>query len=264
MIKSIKEAKVHTSWINENRTYDEAVRRFVEGTLSGAGGARFLRVFLPFARRVAAVGIVNALAQVVLKVASPGVPDFYQGCETWNLSLVDPDNRRPVDFEARAKMLDEAEHLLALEDPSRRAGVVGELYAAPADGQIKLWLTAAALRLRREHPETFLEGEYVPLETEPTVPAGLIAFARIPSSGPAALAIAPRLVARLMGPDAIPPLGEAWKTSRILLPASVRNRRFRDVLTGRNVPVTQGSEDAWIFAGQALEACPVALLIEGT
>jgi (1->4)-alpha-D-glucan 1-alpha-D-glucosylmutase len=264
MNKSIKEAKVHTSWINENRAYDEAVRRFVERTIDAASGARFLRTFLPFARRVAAVGIVNSLAQVVLKVASPGVPDCYQGCETWNLSLVDPDNRQPVDFARLSRMLDEADRVLSIDDPAQRSSAVRELYASAADGRIKLCLTAAVLRLRRDHPRTFLDGEYVPLETETPVPASLIAFARVPSEGPAAVAITPRLVARLMGPNGLPPLGDAWKTSRILLPASLRHRRFRDVLTGRPVTVAQGSEHAWIFAGQAFESCPVALLIEGT
>jgi (1->4)-alpha-D-glucan 1-alpha-D-glucosylmutase len=262
MNKSIKEAKVHTSWINENRGYDEAVRRFVERTLSGDGAARFLGAFLPFARRVAAVGIVNALAQVVLKVASPGVPDFYQGCETWNLNLVDPDNRRPVDFDSLSSALDAVDRILSLEDPGTRAAAVRELYAAPGDGRIKLCLTAAALRQRRDHPDTFLRGEYVPLETEVTVPARLVACARVPGTGPSAIAIAPRLVARLMGTEAVPPLGDQWKTSRVLLPASLRQRRFRDVLTGREIPVAQGAGQAWIFAGQAFETCPVSLLIE--
>jgi (1->4)-alpha-D-glucan 1-alpha-D-glucosylmutase len=262
MTKSIKEAKVHTSWINENRWYDGAVSRFVERTLTGAGGERFLPAFLPFQRRVAAVGVVNSLAQLVLKVASPGVPDFYQGCESWNLSLVDPDNRRPVDFAAHARLLDEIDRVLALDGGGPRGEAVRGMYAQWDDGRIKLCVTAAALRLRREHPDTFLKGEYVPLDVEVTVPAGLVAFARVPEDGPVVMAIAPRLVARLMGRELSPPLGEVWKTSRILLPANLRTRRFRDVVTGRELQVTQGSDQGWIFAGEALDCCPAALLVE--
>jgi (1->4)-alpha-D-glucan 1-alpha-D-glucosylmutase len=262
MIKSIKEAKVHTSWINENRAYDEAVAGFVERTLTGPGAGRFLASFLPFQRRVAAIGIVNSLAQLVLKAASPGVPDFYQGCETWNFSLVDPDNRRPVDFAAHARLLDAVDQVLADRNAATRAAAVRKMYDASSDGRIKMCVTVAALRLRREHPSTFLAGDYVPLQTDVSVPADLVAFARVPNEGPAVIAIAPRLVARMLGSDLAPPLGEAWKTSRILLPASLRHRPFRDAITGREVPVAQGSERGWIYAGQALESCPVALLIE--
>jgi (1->4)-alpha-D-glucan 1-alpha-D-glucosylmutase len=262
MIKSIKEAKTHTSWINENRAYDEAVTSFVERTLTGAPGGRFLASLLPFQRRIAAIGVVNSLAQLVLKLASPGVPDIYQGSENWNLSLVDPDNRRPVDFAAHARLLDSVDRVLGDHDTETRARAVREMFAAPADGRIKLCLTAVGLRLRREHAPTFLAGDYVVLRTDVSVPADVVAFARVPGEGPAVVAIAPRLVARLMGPELAPPLGEAWKTSRILLPAALRYRRFRDAMTGREVPVAQGTEQGWIFAGQALESCPAALLIE--
>jgi (1->4)-alpha-D-glucan 1-alpha-D-glucosylmutase len=262
MIKSIKEAKIHTSWINENRAYDEAVAAFVERTLTGPPGARFLASFLPFQRRVAAVGTVNALAQLVLKLACPGVPDIYQGCETWNLSLVDPDNRRPVDFAAQARILDGLDEVLADADAERRRSAVREMFEHPGDGRIKMCVTAAGLRLRKEHPGTFFDGEYVALQTEVSVPADVVAFARVPEEGPAVVAIAPRLVARLMGAELSPPLGDAWKTSRVLLPPALRGRRFRNVFTDHDVPIAQGSERGWIFAGQVFEACPAALLIE--
>jgi (1->4)-alpha-D-glucan 1-alpha-D-glucosylmutase len=261
MIKSIKEAKVHTSWINENRRYDEAVSRFVERTLTGSGAARFLPAFLPFQRRIAAIGVVNALAQLVLKVASPGVPDFYQGTECWNLSLVDPDNRRPVDFTRHGRLLEEVEGVLAIGDTTVRSRAVRAMYDAWEDGKIKLCLTTAALRLRRAHADTFLAGDYVPLQTESTVGAGLIGFARVARSGLAVIAIAPRLVGRLMGPGLTPPLGDAWKTSRILLPDSLRDRRWRDVVTGRELQATRGAGQSWIFAGEAFESCPAAILI---
>ena len=262
MNKSIKESKVHTSWINENRAYDEAVARFVERSLCDRTSTRFLASLLPFERRVAAVGVVNSLAQSVLKLANPGVPDVYQGCERWNLSLVDPDNRRPVDFDEAAALLDGVDAVLAMPDASRRARAVREMLDAWNDGRIKMCVTAAGLRLRREFPETFLAGSYVPLETESTVNAGLVAFARVPAHGPAVVAIAPRLVARLMGPELAWPLGQAWKTSRVLLPPSLKSRHFVNAITGRDVPVAHGSERSWFIAGEALESCPAAILVE--
>src|SRR5262249_21679916 len=107
MQKAIKEAKTHTSWISQSNAYEDSVSRFVETTLTGSAGQRFLASFVPFVRPVARAGMVNSLAQLVLKIASPGVPDFYQGTETWQLDLADPDNRRPVDFHAREGMLND-------------------------------------------------------------------------------------------------------------------------------------------------------------
>ncbi len=262
MNKSIKESKVHTSWINENRAYDQAMTRLVERALTGRTARRFLGTALPFIRRVVAVGVVNSLAQLALKLAGPGIPDIYQGCERWNLSLVDPDNRRPVDFDLHRRQLDEVDRALCQNDPEKRGASVREMLDGWSDGRIKMCLTAAALRLRRAHPETFLSGAYRPLETETPVPAGVVAFARMPESGPAAIAIAPRLVARLMGPELAWPLGHAWQTSRVLLPEPLRHRRFVDAMTGREVPVTRTSDSSWIFAGEAFQICPVALLVE--
>ncbi len=103
MIKSVKEAKLHTSWLTPHEEYEAAVASFVERTLTGPAAPKFLAAFEPFAARVARAGLVNGLAQVVMKLGSPGVPDFYQGTDLWDFSLVDPDNRRPVDFEHRAR-----------------------------------------------------------------------------------------------------------------------------------------------------------------
>src|SRR5262249_6750766 len=113
MDKAIREAKLNTNWTDTDPTYSDAVTKFVADVLDGPDGGPFLKVFLPFARRVARVGVVHSLSQVVLKVASPGVPDVYQGCELWDLSLVDPDNRRPVDYEERRRLLDSIRGRLA-------------------------------------------------------------------------------------------------------------------------------------------------------
>src|SRR5262249_51602306 len=163
MNKAVKEAKVHTSWISPNEAYDQAVTEFVQKTLTGPRAARFISEFLPFQRRVAHFGMINSLAQVVLKIASPGVPDLYQGTELWDLSLVDPDNRRPVDFPRRAKMLAGLQKRIA-EQGADLIALAGELLAAPVDGRVKMYVTHQALALRRALPQLFCEGAYLPLD----------------------------------------------------------------------------------------------------
>jgi (1->4)-alpha-D-glucan 1-alpha-D-glucosylmutase len=263
MIKAAKEAKVHTSWLTPNQPYEDALARFVTRTLTGTGGERLLAGFLPLQRRVAALGMINSLAQVTLKIGSPGVPDFYQGTELWDLSLVDPDNRRPVDFALRARLLDDVDAVLA-QDPSARAGSLAEWLRGWTDGRIKLLITAAGLRLRRELPDVFLGGAYMPLATEITVPAGAVAFARIADGDgnpPAVLFAAPRLCAALTDRDRPVPLGgESWKTSRMMLPPGLRDRTFRHEVTGAEIRPTRGADSAWIFLGEAFHTLPVAIL----
>jgi (1->4)-alpha-D-glucan 1-alpha-D-glucosylmutase len=265
MLKAVREAKVHTSWLTPNEPYESAIRKFVKGTLTGASGARLLHAFLPFQQRIALLGAVNSLAQLVIKAGAPGVPDFYQGTEMWDFSLVDPDNRRPVDFERRCAALNEADALLATAPPARQAAI-RQWLDNWADGKIKLLVTAAALRLRRALPDVFLGGGYTPLTTEVTVPAGAVAFARqAESGGDAVLIMTPRLCSRLVPDDRQAPLGgECWKTSRVMLPEALRERTFRDVVTGAEIRPTAAGDSAWIFLGEAFQTLPVAILRSST
>ena len=175
MNKSVREAKVHTSWLTPNQPYESALAQFIERALAGADAARLLATFVPFQRRIARLGMINSLAQLTLKIGSPGVPDFYQGTDLWDLTLVDPDNRRPVDFTHRARLLDEVDAVLALEAP-RRGEVIGGLLTDWADGRVKMLVTAAGLRLRRAIPALFAGGGYRPIATDVSVPAGAVAF----------------------------------------------------------------------------------------
>jgi (1->4)-alpha-D-glucan 1-alpha-D-glucosylmutase len=258
MLKAVREAKVHTSWLTPNQQYEEALKTFVERVLTGDGGRRFLPAMRPIQNRIAAIGMMNSLSQVAVKLGSPGVPDVYQGTDLWDLSLVDPDNRRPVDFARRQCLLGEVDRLLATEGPERLAMIAGML-TNWRDGRIKLLLTAAGLRLRREKPELFLGGDYLPLEAEVTVPGNAIAFARA-HGGDGVLVVAPRLSARLFGADLRPPLGESWKTSRVLLPLTLAGRSFRHELTGVEIRPTIAGGQAWIFLGQIFEHVPVGIL----
>ena len=177
------------------------------------------------------------------------MPDFYQGTELWDLSLVDPDNRRPVDFDLRDRLLRELDE----EAPS-----MASLVESWPDGRLKLFVTAASLRIRRELPEVFAGGDYLPLTTEITVRADVVAFAR--SVGPDSVIVAaPRLVADI-GCDGAPLGADCWKTSRIMLPASLRDRTFRNVFTGEELRPTIKGEEAWLFVGQLFAQLPVAIL----
>jgi (1->4)-alpha-D-glucan 1-alpha-D-glucosylmutase len=264
MLKAIKEAKVHTSWINENKPYDDAVTSFVDRALAGPTSLRFLAAFMPFARRVARGGAVNSLAQLVLKIASPGVPDIYQGTELWDLSLVDPDNRRPVDYARREAMLQDLEPLLDGADPARdspdvptqRQGVA-VLLADWDDARIKMFVTAAGLRLRRRCPELFLAGDYAPLTCDTPVPAELIAFARCRGVR-AIIAVVPRFTARFA--DDGMPVGDRWKDSKVLVPAALATGRYRNLLTGEILMPSPEGDQASLAARDILATCPVALL----
>jgi (1->4)-alpha-D-glucan 1-alpha-D-glucosylmutase len=259
MLKAVREAKVHTSWLTPNAQYEEALNRFVEASLTGSAGARFLKLMLPFQRRLAAVGMLNSLSQVVVKLGSPGIPDVYQGTEMWDLSLVDPDNRRPVDFEVRQAALSGIEALLARPHDERLPGLQ-QMLSEWQNGHIKLLATHVCLRLRRDHPELFLAGAYSPLEVEVVVGAGAVAFAR--TLGDQAVIVAgPRLAAGLVDQTLAVPLGGSrWKTSRILLPPELAGRRFRHEITGAEITPTTTAGQAWIFLGQIFEHVPVGIL----
>jgi (1->4)-alpha-D-glucan 1-alpha-D-glucosylmutase len=241
MVKAIKEGKVNTSWIQDNKSWEEAVTGFVREVLALPAKHGFWKGFLTFQQQVAEIAMHDSLAQVVLKIASPGVPDLYQGTELWDFSLVDPDNRRPVDFESRRRMLRE----IAADDWPR-AQLARELYGQWQDGRIKLFLTHAALHARRENPDLFAGGGYQPLE--PTGPRAdnLVAFSRT-AHGRTAVAVVPRLVASLLDGGRLRP----EKFAGTVVP--VRGR-FMDVFTGEE---RQGP----LGADQLFSTLPVSLLL---
>ena len=272
MHKAIKEAKVHTSWVNENVAYEGAVSRFVDLTLRGPNSPRFLASFVPFQRRVAAVGMVNSLAQLVLKLASPGVSDFYQGTEGWDFHFVDPDNRRPVDFECRRRMLRAQlpwiERAQPLESGTRRhagppeslASHVADLLTYWHDGRIKMFLTACGLRLRAREGELILHGEYLPLTADDAGSTHVIGFARRLEER-TLLAVVPRLTAGIVPADRSLPIGAAvWGSTRITLPGEFAGGAFRNVFTGEKVTPTVQDDVVSILAANVFRTCPVALL----
>ena len=257
MQKAVREAKVHTSWIRENQEYGRAVGLFVNRTLTARTAPRFLSSFVAFQRRAAHLGMINSLAQLALKLASPGVPRLLSGTELWDLSLVDPDNRRPVDFAKRQALLEEMRPLIDRIEAGRPADRdVAALLDRWHDGAIKLLLTACGLRFRRAHAALMLEGAYLPLESDGPAADHVVAFARHDDSG-TLLTLAPRLGASLVGEHQSLPLGpETWGATRILLPDGIPASGYRHVLTGETVEGT-GSH---VSAAAVFRTSPVALL----
>ena len=253
MLKAIREAQVHTSWISPNEEYDAAMSRFVRGTLSGRGASAFLTDFVPFAARMAHIGIFTSLAQQLLKLTAPGVPDLYQGTELWDFSLVDPDNRRPVDFNHRAKLLDD----LGNRPPS--SDLAASLVATKDDGRIKLYVTQRALDARERHPDLFERGDYLALEATGPQEDRVVAFTRSLDDREIVV-IVPRLVAGLLvQPDAIP-VGEIWQKTHVMLPAGAGDATYRNLYTGALVQPDTDVEQPAIELEQVLSIFPVALL----
>ncbi len=259
MLKAVREAKAHTSWTDPNAGYEEAVREFIERALTDNANNLFLDDLRRFQRRTAFFGRFNSLAQTLLKITSPGVPDFYQGSELWDLSLVDPDNRRPVDYARRRRLLAEVSggFNAAGGDPVRFAG---ELLRESASGKIKLFLIWRALDFRRREPDLFAHGDYAALPAFGERREHVCAFARVREKR-AALVVAPRLVLGLTGGREIPPIGaELWKGTMLPLPQARTGDAFRNVFTGEVVKVAEHSGVQALDVAEVLKNFPVALL----
>jgi (1->4)-alpha-D-glucan 1-alpha-D-glucosylmutase len=251
MQKAMREAKLHTSWIDEDEEYEAGVRDFIAAILEPGEDNRFLADFVAFQLAISRPGMVNSLAQLLLKLACPGVPDLYQGQELWDFSLVDPDNRRPVDFARRQRLLRELRERLARED---RAALARELVERWEDGRIKLYVTHLALEARRAEPALFAEGDYVPLEARGARAAHCIAFART-LGGRSVVVAVPRLVAALCRGEALElPDAAAWGDTAVA--GAPLGSRWRDVFTGREVEAAEGR----IELGPLFGAFPVVLL----
>jgi len=244
MVKAAREAKTHTSWISPNEDYENALGAFVRGLLGRLSPNPFLDDLRAQAEPIAWFGALNSLTMALVKLASPGVPDLYQGNEIMDLSLVDPDNRRPVDYARRAALLEE---LAALGDPR-------PLLETLHDGRAKLWVTWRLLELRRRRPELFRDGGYLPLAPGGARAGHVLAFARAHASG-TLVVIAGRLYAKLLGAAGGLPLGEAWGDTAVALPPGVT--ALENVLTGERLQATDGQ----LPLASACARFPVAALL---
>ena len=257
MVKAAREAKLRTSWASVNIEYEEALAQFIRATLERPEGNLFLSDFVAFQRRLVRFGLLNGLSQTLCKLTAPGVPDIYQGNELWDFSLVDPDNRRPVDYDRRRRMLAELQQKANATDPQW----VRSLAESSCDGRSKLWLTWRVLQFRRACGELFRRGEYLPLRVTGEHASNLCAFARRREKE-LAIVIAPRLYLRLLGGREQLPLGaDVWENTTIELPRGydIDGGALRNVLDGSEV-LPGRVERPELLAADALLNFPVALL----
>ncbi|MDB9446352.1 malto-oligosyltrehalose synthase [Anabaena sp. CS-542/02] len=249
VLKAAREAKLYTAWLRPNQTYENALTKFVAEVLKLSPENKFWQKFLPFQQKVAYYGIFNSLSQTLIKITSPGVPDFYQGTELWDLSMVDPDNRRQVDFAIRQDHL----KFIKQEIQTDILNLIDKLLASKEDGRIKLFLTTQALKARRENIRVFQEGSYIPLETGGKFSDHIIAFARIHGDDQI-ITIAPRFLTSVIQPGEYPLGLSVWDNTYIQLPP-VASLMWQDSITGEKLKA-----DKNIMVGEALQNFPVALL----
>jgi (1->4)-alpha-D-glucan 1-alpha-D-glucosylmutase len=261
MVKAMREAKDCTSWANPNTAYETAAIEFMRSVLQRRKRNRFVAEFPEFHRRISHIAMLHGLSQTLLKLTSPGVPDTYQGNEVWAFDLVDPDNRRPVDYESRQTLLQQLQE--RARPGSECLACVRDLLDRIEDGRAKLFVTWKTLGLRNQCRQLFQSGSYLPLEVRGSKSDHLCAFAREKEAQVAIIA-APRLCGTLLGEGRQTPIGpEVWEDTRIGLPEHLRNRSYRNVFTGEGVGAGSQGDEEWLRASLVLANFPVALLTAG-
>jgi (1->4)-alpha-D-glucan 1-alpha-D-glucosylmutase len=250
LVKACREGKRESSWLAPNEGYEAALTGFAGKIMDPEASPEFLEDFTEYRKKISFLGIFNSLAQTLLKMTAPGIPDFYQGAELWDLSLVDPDNRRPVDYGKREEALAEIEERASRD----RAGLVRDLARNPEDGRIKLFVIREALKVRNEIPEAFLEGGYEPVQGSGVRAGNVVAFARL-HKGRALVAVVTRHASRLelAGNLQVPP--ETWAGTKLALPGN-GTQGWVERFTGERVRGTKS-----VPVSELLHALPVALLV---
>ncbi|HEX2982743.1 MAG TPA: malto-oligosyltrehalose synthase, partial [Ignavibacteriales bacterium] len=227
IVKSLREAKLHSAWIKPNAEYESAAKLFAEAILKNPADNKFLTSFMQFKNKIAFYGMFNSLSQVLLKAASPGLPDFYQGTDLWNFSLVDPDNRRPVDYEKKNKFLDEIVNIKSEETSS----FIEKMFDNLENGQIKLFLTYKCLQARKQHSDLFQHGNYVPLYAGGALSENIAAFVRT-HENKTAVVIALRFYSALIKPGSRNIDPEIFKDTYIELPEEFN---YTNIITSETV-----------------------------
>lgn len=256
MDKAAKEAKVRTSWIRPNDEHDRSMAEFIRTVLRSQPDNAFVADFDAFVRRVVQAGMLNSLAQTLLKIASPGVPDFYQGTELWDSSLVDPDNRRPVDYSIRIAMLAEIRRTAAVD----RLALAKRLFANPSDGGIKMYVTTTALGLRGRNGMLFRQGPYIALEASGSRMRQVIAFAR-GSAEYHVIVAAGRFFA---GVDGLPggAAGEAtWGETFLSIHGEMLHEHYLELFTGREIHADRNRNRGQLCMADIFAYLPVAMLV---
>lgn len=257
MLKALREAKVNTSWISPNTLYEDAMMTFIDAIMRNTQDNQFIKDFTAFQKMISHYGMYNSLSMTLLKITSPGVSDFYQGTEVWDFSLVDPDNRRPVDYRIRIKMLEE---LKRGESEIGQSKLARKLTSSKEDGKIKLYLTHKALNYRKAKRELFETGEYIPLESMGEKANNICTFVRRFGNS-IALIVAPRFLTKLIQqPEALPFGKDIWKDSFIVIPFEEVGGKYRNIFTGEIVTVVSYKGATALFLSELFANFPEALM----
>ncbi len=250
VVKAVREAKVHTAWLRPDTAYEEGFVKFVDQILQKTEENEFINSLQPFQEKIAFYGIFNSLSQTLLKLTSPGLPDIYQGTELWDLSLVDPDNRRPVDFEQRLSFLQEIQR----RSKTGMQSLIDDLVATREDGRLKLFLIARVLEGRRQYLEVFEQGSYQPLNVTGQYANHIIAFARTYKEI-TLIVIAPRFLTSVVELNQFPLGEQVWGDTAVEIPNGSEST-WHEMITDQSIP----SGDS-IKIGQILTQFPVALIV---
>ena len=250
IIKATREAMIHTRWTRPNQAHEEALKNFVSKILSCEHSADFVSDFRQFQEKIAYFGMINGLSQTLLKITSPGVGDFYQGSELWDLRMVDPDNRGAINFSKRNAALE------SISKRSTNAEFLRGLSSRWHDGRIKMYVMRTALRFRREHQSLFSEGEFVPLACKGRYCENVVAYLRRRGEE-CAVVVVPRWLSR-MAPATSTPKAFDWADTHVLLPNG-GPKLWNDELTGDELRVRQAAEKPFFQLNDLLHEFPVAL-----
>jgi (1->4)-alpha-D-glucan 1-alpha-D-glucosylmutase len=274
MLKAAREAKRFTSWVNQNDEYESAMNNFIERILTPSSTNPFIDDLSQFQSVIAPLGLANSLVQTVLKLTCPGVPDIYQGTELWDFSLVDPDNRRPVDYSLRRSLLDSMEsHIKLVEQlPASGGGegrrqFAGKCLDSLTDGKLKLYLSACLLRFRHQNNKLFSSGKYLPLEVTGREAEHVVAFAR-QQEGRWAVVVVPHLIATLLklddpdrfkGFDVGAALKDAktWGDTAVILPEQIQAKEVTNLFTSDKLIATNGQ----LLLSDVFATLPVCVLV---
>jgi (1->4)-alpha-D-glucan 1-alpha-D-glucosylmutase len=233
--------------------------KFIDAILSPSSSNYFLGDFETFQKKISSFGMLNSLSQTLLKITCPGIPDFYQGTELWDLSLVDPDNRRPVNFETRSERLAELKKKMEMAGSGLRE-FARDLVREWRDGSIKLYVTLKALHFRRKNPLLFREGSYVPLMGNGDLRDHLCAYARRRGEEVVLVAV-PRFLTRLVkNPDEMSFGESVWGNSCILIPGEIPGKTFRNIFTGETLQRIEKDGEGALFLREVFSNFPVAML----
>jgi len=253
IIKAVREAKGFTNWLSPNTDYESALIAFLKSILESSNQNDFLEDFLRFEKQIAFYGALNSLAQVLLKITSPGVPDFYQGTELWDFSLVDPDNRRPGNFKRRIELLD----YLIKQEAQGQKSLVKQMLNSWKDGRVKLYVTYKALSVRKSYKNVFLDGQYIPLQVIGQRQEHVCAFARR-RGGTWAVIVIPRLLTKLVRAGTLPLGQRVWRNDFLFLPRGAPER-WLNIFTGENLNTP--SKEKNLLLSNVLRIFPIAMLI---